>query len=359
MKKRALILGAVALAMAGLSGCGSSSSSSTSTTVAVSETVATEAAGEAKSEESAAAVSTDVSLPKNIEVQVPAKAGGGTDVMARALGQEVASETGSNVTIVNNTDGSGVVAMEKVRSAKGDGSTILEFHTTMLIKSATGIYGKTASDDFTIFAVSQGTEQGQYVLVTSADSEWDSLDKLITYAKDNELKVGIESGGTTHVLSGLFAKAADINVKYVEAGSDTEKLTALVGNTIDACIVNVNQAKQYVESDKANALAVITNGEDGAKSSVLPDVPSMQDCGVDFSFTTLNIFCGPKDMDESVAHALHDYYANAATTDAVNDVLEPAGMAMTFFDYDDGQQKVAEQQEAINSVVEELGLKKK
>lgn len=78
-----------------------------------------------------------VSLPKNIEVQLPASAGGGTDVTARALTAYINQNGSSNMTVVNNNDGGGVVAFETVRNAKADGSTILFFHTTMSIKAAT------------------------------------------------------------------------------------------------------------------------------------------------------------------------------------------------------------------------------
>ena len=205
-----------------------------------------------------------VSLPKNIEIQVPAKAGGGTDVMARTISQEIASVSGSNLTIINNMDGAGVVAMETVRTAAGDGSKILQYHSSMLINSATGIYDKNVFDDFKIIGVSQGTEKAMFVLVTSAASKMDTLDKFIEYGLANEVKMGVQTGGSMHIASGIIARETGINAKYVEAGSDTEKLTALVGGTIDCCLVNVNQARQYVESGKAYGIAVVTNGEEGA-----------------------------------------------------------------------------------------------
>ncbi len=296
-------------------------------------------------------------LPKTIEVLVPAKAGGGTDVMARALSTKIAKDAGINMTVVNNTDGNGVVAMETIRTVKPDASKILQFHTTMLIKSATGVYDKRAADDFKIIAVSQPVEKAQYVLVVPGESGIAALDDFLAAGTAGEVKIGVETGGTSHIMAGLFAKASGINAKFVEAGSDTEKLTALVGGTIDAALVNANQAKQYVESGKAAALAVVSNGEEGARSSVLPDVPSFQEQGVDCTFTTLNLFCGPKDMSDELAKQLHDYYAAAAESDEVNEILEPAGMAMEFLSYEDGVQKVQEQQADIDAVVEELGLK--
>lgn len=298
-------------------------------------------------------------LPKTVEVLVPAKAGGGTDVMARALTTKISKDAGINMTVVNNTDGNGVVAMETVRTAKPDGSKILQFHTTMLIKSAVGVYDKTAAEDFKIVGVSQGKEKAQYVLVVSGDSKAEDLNDFLEAGKSGEIKLGVETGGTSHIMAGLFVKASGINAKFVESGSDTEKLTALVGGTIDAALVNVNQAKQYVESGKAKALAVVSNGDEGARSSVLPEVPSFQEQGVDCTFSTLNLFCAPKEMSDELTKQLYDYYAAAASSDEVNEILQPAGMDMEFFPYEEGIKKVQEQQEDINAVVEELGLKQK
>ena len=323
MKKRIALGLAALMTVCSMMGCGSSSSSNSAAP-----------AGGADTAESGAAATADVAaaaLPKNITVQVPAKAGGGTDVMARALTQQITADTGSNMTVVNNMDGNGVVAMETVRSAKGDGSTILQYHTSMLIATATGVYDHDILDDFTVIGVAQGTEKAQYCLVTNGESDLDTLDKFIEYGKNNEVKIGVQTGGSMHIVSGLMAKATGIQAKFVEAGSDTEKLTALVGNTIDACIVNVNQAAQYVESGKAHGLAVVSNGEEGAKSTVLPDLPSFDELG-------------------------YDAFAAAAQADAVNEVLEPAGMAMVFYDQEEGIKQLEAQKEMINSLVDELGL---
>ncbi|MBS6642086.1 MAG: tripartite tricarboxylate transporter substrate binding protein [Clostridiaceae bacterium] len=298
---------------------------------------------------------------KNVEIQVPAKAGGGTDVMARALATQVAEDSGNNLAIVNNTDGGGVVAMEKVRTAKKDGSTILQFHTSMLIKTATGVYDKTAAEDFTVIAVSQGMEKGSYVMVVPADSPYNTLYDLIEAAKaaPETLLFGVETGGSSHIQAGLIAKAAGISFKYVEAGSDTEKLTALVGKSIDVCLVNPNQAKQYVESGKVIGLGCVSRDSEGGRSSVLPEIPSFIEQGFDVSFASYNLFLGPKEMDQELVTKIYDYYVAAAANESVNKILEPAGFAMEFFSIEEGIEKVKAQQEQLNAVVEELGLKQK
>lgn len=298
-------------------------------------------------------------MPKNVEVYVPARAGGGTDVMARTLAAYVTKNSGSNLTIVNNTDGGGVVAFETVRNARKDGSVILQFHTTMLIKTATGVYNKTAADDFTVIAVSRGIEKAGYVLLVSSSSDIKSVQDVINKAKANpgKLLVGVETGGSSHIMNGMFAKAAGIDLKFVEAGSDTEKLTTLVGGSIDMCMVNPNQAKQYVESGKARALAVVSADDSGQRGTVLPDVPSFSELGVKFSFATMNIFLGPKDMDPALVQQFYDYYVAASKDSEVNAVLGPAGFQMEFFGREEGIAAIKKQQAEINAVVLELGLK--
>lgn len=296
---------------------------------------------------------------KNVEIQVPAKAGGGTDVMARALSTQIAQDSGKNLAVVNNTDGGGVVAMEKTRAGKADGSTLLQFHTTMLIKTATGVYDKSAAEDFSVIAVGTPVDKGTYLLVVSGSSPYKTLDDLLAAAKaaPGTMLLGVETGGLSHVLSGMFAQKTGTDMKYVEAGSDTEKLTALVGGSIDCCFVNPNQAKQYIESGKAIGLACVSADSDGGRSGVMPDIPSFTEQGIDFSFSTINLILGPKNMDPKLVQSIHDYYEAAAKNESVNEILEPAGFAMEILSLEDGTAMVQKMQTEINAVVDDLGIK--
>lgn len=294
-----------------------------------------------------------------VEVYVPAKAGGGTDVMARALATQVSKDSGSTLTIMNNTDGSGVVAMETVRTAKPDGSKILQFHTTMLIKSATGLYNKKAADDFTIIGVSRNPGAGGYVLVAGPNAPFNSARELAEYSKQKQLLMGVETGGTVHLITGMFALEAGANVKYVEAGTDTEKLTTLVGGNIDACFVNVNQARQYVEAGKVKALGLVSSTREPLRNPLIPQVPTLIEDGYDVFFSFVNLFLGPKGMDPALVAEIYQHYVNASNHNDVNAILTPAGMNMTFYPQEDSLAIVKEQQVMLDKVVAQLGLQVK
>jgi len=296
---------------------------------------------------------------RSVEIQVPAGAGGGTDVVARALATKVAAIAGNNLAIINNADGGGVVAMEKVRTARPDGSTLLFFHTTMIIKSALGVYNRNAVDDFTIIGVGNIIDSSGYILLVHPDSDITTLDSLIRKAKASpgQLLIGVETGGSSHIMSGLFSKAAGIELKYVEAGPDTEKLTSLVGKNIDMCFVNQNQARQYVESGRAVALGMIPTDLKAPRGVVLPNVPTFPEQGINFSFVSLFFVLGPKGMDPALVNKIHDYYAAAAKDDGVNAILKPAGFAMEFSSNEEGIAKVRAQQQEFIQIAKELGLR--
>lgn len=298
-------------------------------------------------------------LPKSIEVQLPAKAGGGTDVAGRTLADFINKNSDSNLTIVNNSDGGGVVAYETIRTAKEDGSKILFFHSTMIIKYATGVYDQSPADEFKVAAVGLPTEKGGYVLVTPADKGIDSVDKFVSAGKSGEIKIGVETGGSSHIMCGIMGKSLGINLKYVEAGSDTEKLTALVGGSLDAALVNANQAKQYIEAGKVNALACFSATDEGGRNSVLPDVPSLPELGYkDCVFGTYFYILLPKTASDDTAKAIHDLYEKAATDPATKEILEKSGFGMEIAPYDQGASLMKGQQDTLVAVCDELGLKK-
>ncbi len=299
---------------------------------------------------------------KNVELYVPAKAGGGTDVVARAYSTQVSKDSGKTITIVNNADGGGVVSLETVRNAPKDGSKLCFYHTSMLITSATGLYDKNLLDDFTVIKSYESDAEGTYALVVRSDGPYKKLEDLMNAAKATPDKViiGVQTGGMTHLMGGTLNRDAGVQFKLAEAGSDTEKLTALVGGSIDAAMVNTNQAKQYVEAGKATVLAVVSKGENGGRSPVFPDVLSFAEQGYkSMFFNSIMFVIGPKDMDPAVVKEIGDYFASAAGNEEVVGILKKANMNFMAMDDAVAKDVLGKMASSINTTVNELGLKKK
>lgn len=303
-------------------------------------------------------VASAAGLPKKVEVQLPAAAGGGTDVVGRQLTEYINKKGETTMTIKNNTDGSGVVAFETIRTAKKDGSKILFFHTTLINKYATGVYNQSPVDSYKIAGVGLPVEKGGNVLVVPADSGITTLDEFIAKAKETELRIGIETGGTTHLQAGMVMKEMGITLRLVESGPDTEKLTNLVGGSIDCALVNGNQARQYVEGGKVVALGCFSTTEEGGRASVLPDVPSFIEQGYNLIFGTYFYVLLPLSASDDVAIAMHDAFAEAAEDPEVDGILSNMGMSLRFAPYEENDALMRSQQEALVAVCQELGLAK-
>lgn len=309
---------------------------------------------------SVTAFAQDAQLPRSIDVYVPARAGGGTDVMARTVANQISKSTGSNLVILNNVDGNGIVALETVRNTKPDGKTIMQFHSSMIILSSMGKYKYDATDDFTVIAVGVNPVEAGYVLLTPLNSPYNNLKEFIEYARKNPGKIlaGVQTGGSTHLMVGMLEKAAGIKLRAVEAGSDTEKLTALAGNNVNVAFVNPNQAKQYLEAGKLKALGVMSTDGTGKRTGIVPNVPSLVEQGVKVSYNTMSFILGPKGMDKALVEKLNALYRDASVEKSVDELLAKAGMQLRFFGVDEGLRLLRTQAAELHDAVDAIGMAK-
>ena len=138
---------------------------------------------------SAGNANADASWPKGtIKLVIPAKAGGGTDIMGRIFANYLQQTTGSAVAVINQPSGGGTVGYEMVRTAKPDGQTLLYAHTSLLINAHTGRYPHALSD-FTPIAYAQIYPPQVYAV--APDAPWNSLKDFVEDARNNPDKFTI------------------------------------------------------------------------------------------------------------------------------------------------------------------------
>lgn len=132
---------------------------------------------------------------KEIQCIVPQNAGGGTDALARAVCTPLEEIIGKPIVIVNNGSASGLVGTENIANADPDGYTLGVFSNTDV---ADFVYGdKGAEFDVDSFTYIAGLNSTGDILLLKKDSEIETLDDFIAYAKENPGKMTI----------GLFAIA--------------------------------------------------------------------------------------------------------------------------------------------------------
>ena len=230
----------------------------------------------------------------NVTVVVPAAAGGGNDQSARILTNWLADATGKNFVVDNDTTGGGSVAYEKVRNAKPDGNTIMIFSANMVVAHEFGTYDH-GLDDFTIIGISAGAKD-QNAFVVPASAPYNTLEEFVTYCKNNPgtVKFGGQNASVSMLFLSSFTKAAGIDIKFVEAGNQTDKISNLLGKHIDCADITLNAADQYVKSGDMKILGILQD----TRSVAYPDYPTFTELGYgDVLVPQIGMIIGPKGID--------------------------------------------------------------
>ena len=245
---------------------------------------------------------------KPIEVIVPFKPGGRTDVVARLIGEKI-QEMGylpQPMAVVNADGGAGANAVNRMQRGDAEGHTIVHWHHQALIAMAMGL-GDFALEDFKSIGYTGG---GSPVWVVSADSEFQTLNDLIEYLKANPrgLVEAVGIGTIPHFVGAMLANEAGFETRYVTANSGADRLRLILGGNADIALF---AASEYLAQGDGLRPLVYFGRE---RLPDLPDVPTAIELGYDVSWANPNWWLAPASTsDENVA------ILAAALEKAIND----------------------------------------
>ncbi len=257
-----------------------------------------------------------------ITIVCSSRAGGFADYHARVLADYIQRTTDTPCAVVNMTEGGGSVGAEFVRSSDPDGLTLYYFHTSFPITCYTGVYNADPDEDFT--SISSVVNAGNNAIVVSADAPWDSFEDLARDAKANPDSIlwGAAAGATSHFVMAMFEKELGVKFKMVDAGSEAEKITALLGGHIDVCNVGMGNTDQYVKAGKMKALG-ITGAE---RDFAFPQFPTAVEQGVDVVWEGEFALYGPKGISAEMVDKINSVLDSFGTTDeASSEAMQKRG----------------------------------
>lgn len=235
---------------------------------------------------------------KTINVIVPFGAGGGTDVMARAVAAAVDFPNGMVITNIEG-GGSSIGGMEAYH-ANPDGYTIFCVGLEALIAGVhSGTYPEADSYEKFIPLCSAGDDH--FIVTASKASGITSLEDLVAKAQANPGKLtcaGTGSMSITNAATELFFKGCGIDVQYVPYDGASKNRAAVMGGHNDISVLLVSEAATVIDSGDVVPLCVL--GDE--RSEFYPDVPCASEVGdydVNVSFHRA-FFCTPGTPDEIV-----------------------------------------------------------
>ncbi|WP_371369910.1 Bug family tripartite tricarboxylate transporter substrate binding protein [Sporomusa rhizae] len=234
---------------------------------------------------------------KPINIIVPFAAGGGMDLLARALEKSSHKHLGQPLVVVNVTGGAGTIGMNEIAGAKPDGYTIGVAGTSAILQP---LYGETRYHYATALEPLVQVVSLPMVVAIQADKPWNSVNDLVNYAKEHpgEIKFGHAGlGSTSHIAGEMLGKEAGINVVQVPFKGDMESLTALLGGHVQFIFGNPAVIKEHVKSGKVKILGVAEETR-----LTIPDfenIPTFKEQGINLAFNFWIGIVAPKELPVS------------------------------------------------------------
>jgi tripartite-type tricarboxylate transporter receptor subunit TctC len=214
---------------------------------------------------------------KPISLVVPFPAGGTTDVLARAVGQELSKSLGQPVVVESKPGAGATLGADFVAKSKADGYTLLmgAVHHTI----ASSVYKKLPYDFQKDLTPVTTVALVPNVLVINPNVAAKNTKELLALAKANpgKLTYGSNGNGTgQHLIGAQFESMGGVELLHVPYKGSGPLTTDLLGGQITMSFDTITPVLSHIKAGKLRALAVTT----AKRSPALPDVPTLDESGL-------------------------------------------------------------------------------
>ena len=258
-----------------------------------------------------------------IQVVVPVAAGGGTDVMARAVGQKVGEILGQPVVVENKLGAGGNIGTELVAKAKPDGYTLLVSPSTIATNVA--VYRKLPYDLLKDFQTVALIGQTDVVLVVHSSVKATNLREFVELARSRPGRMNYGSAGlgsSQHLSAEYFNQLAGTSSNHIPYKGQSQAMTDLVGGQLEYMFSPLQNALPFIKQGQIRAIAVAAK----QRHRDLPQLPTLGESGYPGAEVS-NWFAvyAPAATPPAVVKKLHGAYAKALAQPELRAKLEGMG----------------------------------
>ena len=212
---------------------------------------------------------------KPIRIVVPFNAGSGSDSAARAYGEVMSRILGQPVMVENRPGGSGLLAIQAVKSAPPDGYTMLVGSTSPMCVMP--VLTKNLSyDAFKDFRPVHGLSVGGSTFLVKGDSPYKTLPELLAAARKEKrvLNVGNYSDGYMLVATWL-GSVGGVQINHITYKGGIQAQTDLAAGQLDLSVNDSSGFFALAKEGRIRPLAITSDKRDPK----LPDLPTMKELG--------------------------------------------------------------------------------
>jgi tripartite-type tricarboxylate transporter receptor subunit TctC len=247
---------------------------------------------------------------KTVKIVAPVQPGGGVDLTARTVAEQLTRSMGQSFIVENVSGGGGVIASQSVARAAPDGYTLmLGYVATHGTVPAVRKVPYDAVKDFTPIAMVAGTPN---VLVVGAGVPASDMKSLVAWAKANKASYGSAGQGSlTHLAMEQFRTAAGFDAVHAAYRGIGPAITDVLGGQTHMMMPGLAAALPHIKAGKLKPIAVTGT----ARHALLPDTPTFEELGYK-GFTGVQWYAivGPAKMPPEIVKRLNEEINKALAT---------------------------------------------
>jgi tripartite-type tricarboxylate transporter receptor subunit TctC len=262
--------------------------------------------------------------PSNtVRIVISFPAGGSTDLLARALADDLQKRLKQSVIVENRPGGNGVIAADAVARAAPDGYTLFMAVDSVLSLNPL-LYPKLSYNPDKDFAPISLVATQPFFIVAGPHSPVRSFDEMIAYARANPGKLTYGSSAILQTLIGEKLKLEKkIDMLNVPFKGSPPMLQALLSGDIDLAITAVVPYATYVPQGKL--FPIVTSGH--RREALLPSTPVVGEVGLrGWEFGNWSALYAPAKTPQPIIDRLNAEVRNATRDKALNDRLQTSGI---------------------------------
>ena len=264
---------------------------------------------------------------KPLRLVLPFGVGGLVDVPGRIIAAKLGDSMGQPIVVENRAGAGGTIGSEMVAKSKPDGYTLMITSPTHVISA--NLYKTLSYDALKDFTSIAKVADGPYVLVVNPGLPAKTVRDLIDMAKAQPGAIDYASSGngsTQHLVGALFASIAGVNMNHVPYKDSSRATQDVIGGQVKVGFVGTPIAIPQVKNARLRALAVSTP----ARSSQMPDVPTLHEAGVSgYEATIWVALLGPAGMPRDIVLRLNGDIAKLLRAPDVRPAIIATGLEVS------------------------------